>query len=702
MASHNPPSHWLNRPLLKEPSQFFSLENLLIFLVIVLAIISRFMILGERVMSHDEVNHVVPSYDLFQGRGYRHDPVTHGPFQFHILALTYFVFGDNDFTARVPAALFSVLAVAVVLLAYRRFLGRTGALIAGLLFVISPYILFYGRYTRNEAFIQLLGVIMLYAMLRYLETGQRFSMYLFTFSVVMHFTVKETSFIYTAQALIFLVLMFLLEVRRILYDKPGRYNRFLLLLSVAMMAVILALAVAVVKTTPSATAGIAETAPGLTTLQKIEEAVLLAVTLIAGLAALFSLAKDIGWSQIKALRSFSLLVLTGTLILPMLSPFPVFMIGWNPLDYTTQASIARTAIFVAGFFLVGMAVGWWWNPRLWLLNALLFYSIFTVLYTTFFTNGFGFFTGVVGSLGYWLSQQGVERGSQPWYYYIFQVSIYEYLPFLGSLLALYFGVRYKRFFQPSGAAPAQELDVVVVKQPLEEIVVEEKLEGAPSAVTAFATPAGPPPALIPETAADNPDIDGPVMVFDAPEQADGFFDFVPIDNSPTPELNHLYAQPQPVPVLALLLFWSLTSLAAYSVAGEKMPWLTVHITLPMLLASGWGLGMLIDRIQWKRLGTIAGLIAVLLLPVVVASASGVMAPLLAGPLPFQGNTIDQLQASSRFLFAVLAFIASAVGIFYLLNSWRPRQVAHLAAVTFFAVLAGPDCLYSLLHQLRQR
>ena len=58
--------------------------------------------------------------------------------------------------------------------------------------------------------------------------------------------------------------------------------------------------------------------------------------------------------------------------------------------------------------------------------------------------------------------------------------------------------------------------------------------------------------------------------------------------------------PQRLPVLALLLFWSVTSLVAYSIAGEKMPWLTVHIALPMLLAAGWGLGFLVDTTTWAK------------------------------------------------------------------------------------------------------
>jgi len=138
MISQPESPRWLDRVVIKDPSKIFRLENLLIAIIIMLAIVSRFAMLGERVMSHDEVNHVVPSYELSQGRGYRHDPVTHGPFQFHIVALTYFLLGDSDFTARVPAALFSVGAVIFLLFAFRRYLGRSGAIIAGLVFFISP------------------------------------------------------------------------------------------------------------------------------------------------------------------------------------------------------------------------------------------------------------------------------------------------------------------------------------------------------------------------------------------------------------------------------------------------------------------------------------------------------------------------------------------------------------------------------------
>src|SRR5512140_3423587 len=97
-----------NLPLLERPLSTWipriNIETIIIAVILILAVASRFYHVDLRVMSHDETNHVVPSYDLYQGRGYRHDPVTHGPFQFHIVALSYFLFGDSDFSSRVPAA----------------------------------------------------------------------------------------------------------------------------------------------------------------------------------------------------------------------------------------------------------------------------------------------------------------------------------------------------------------------------------------------------------------------------------------------------------------------------------------------------------------------------------------------------------------------------------------------------------------------
>src|SRR5512145_3418284 len=102
-------STWLDRsPLIHFQ---FSWELLVFALIVLLAVDTRFYMLEPRVMSHDENSHVYYSWLLYKGNGYAHDPVTHGPFQFHLVALFYSLFNDSDTVARMPAVLFGIASV---------------------------------------------------------------------------------------------------------------------------------------------------------------------------------------------------------------------------------------------------------------------------------------------------------------------------------------------------------------------------------------------------------------------------------------------------------------------------------------------------------------------------------------------------------------------------------------------------------------
>src|ERR1700682_5214141 len=88
-----------------------NLEGLLYFGIILFTIATRFWDLGSRSYNHDESLHTLYSWYLYQGRGYQYDPMMHGPFQFDINALLYFLFGDSDYTGRLLPAIFGVIAV---------------------------------------------------------------------------------------------------------------------------------------------------------------------------------------------------------------------------------------------------------------------------------------------------------------------------------------------------------------------------------------------------------------------------------------------------------------------------------------------------------------------------------------------------------------------------------------------------------------
>ena len=649
------PTTWLDKPIFESLPKI-RVETLIILTILILTMISRFYDLGARVMSHDEINHVIPSYELATGKGYRHDPVTHGPDQFHMMALSYFLFGANDFTARFPAALFSIATVAFAIFGFRRYLGRIGSIVAGFGLMISPYMLFYGRYARNEAFIALYVLITLYFVLRYLEKGSTTSLLCLTAVTALHFTAKSTAYISTAQLLVFLAFLFMDRIARAHWPKETDRRSFLYLSSGALILLLITLGLAgwhAIETRnapPDPSAGISPIV--------IAELAGVIIALVLGILAIIILLRSIGWNNLKKERSFELLILIGSLILPLLAAFPIriisalFGLDWNPLDYTSQG-LLRTGIFLVGLTVLSFVIGYLWRPKLWLANFALFYSIFVVLYTTMFTNGFGFFTGIVGGLGYWLDQQAVHRGGQPFYYYaLIQIPIYEYLPAFGAILATYFGIRYKKFAAFAGNFIAQN---------------HQPLTTSPDA-------AEQPP----------PNREGPTIPED--RAVDGL-EPLPTHLKTDSEVEPVFSHKNPLPILAFLLFWSVTTFFAYTLASERMPWLTVHITMPLWLTAGWGFGYLIETTPWSKLKQNTSWLALVLLPVFIISLGGVFRSLLGPQLPFQGNTLDQLQTTTTFIFSVTFAGFSGWGAVRMLRDWRQNDVLRLFVIGLSVFLA---------------
>ena len=577
-------------------------------IIIILAFFTRIYDLGSRVMSHDETSHVYFSWLLYRGQGYAHDPVTHGPFQFHLVALSYFLFGDNDLTARIPAALFSIATVAFAW-AYRRYLGRYGALIAALMLLISPFLLYYGRYVRNEAFIGLFFMLNIWAILRYFETGENKYILLLTLSMVLHFTTKETAFIYAAQTLLFLGLAFIQQVTNRKWENQGTQRSFLIFLIAGMAIFALSIGMTLLKPAPD---------PEVieSTNSKIMPLILIGSSLLLIMIGLYQLIKGYGAENLRKNRPFSLMVVLFTLILPHLAPFAMNFLGItvpvnaSQVNALQMSDMLKMGMVILPFVIVAIVIGLWWNARLWLINAAVFYGIFTVLFTTFFTNGAGFFTGLVGSLGYWLAQQGVERGSQPIYYYVLlQLPLYEYLPIFGVILALV--IRFQQFLKDQ----KETSDLV--------LTVDEDIPYEPQEST---------------------------------------------------------------PVFSLLLFWTITSIIAYSVAGEKMPWLTFHIALPMILLSAWGINAIITSFDWQKIKKYNGWVSLLLFPVFLAAIAAATGSLLSASPPFQGQSLDQLSATSSFLISAVAAIASGFTLGYLLKEWETGQAFRLVLMVIIVGL----------------
>ena len=160
-----------------------------------LGLILRVHELGDRAYHHDESLHAVYSWYLYVGRGYTHDPLMHGPFQFHVNALMYFLFGDSDFTGRLAAVLFGT---GIIVLPYflRSELGRAGAVISSLLFTISPSFLYFSRFTREDIYLAFFTLGMVVGIFGWIRTRDTRYLHFGSLALICAFADKEATYIH--------------------------------------------------------------------------------------------------------------------------------------------------------------------------------------------------------------------------------------------------------------------------------------------------------------------------------------------------------------------------------------------------------------------------------------------------------------------------------------------------------------------------
>ncbi|OGO18217.1 MAG: hypothetical protein A2Z14_15695 [Chloroflexi bacterium RBG_16_48_8] len=497
-------SEWMKQLITTKPWR--KPEVVLALLILLLAFVSRFYDLESRVMSHDESEHTYFAWQLAENGQYQHTPITHGPLQFHILALTYTLFGDTDATSRFPAALCGVVAIGMIF-TFRRWFGRWGALVAMVLMLVSPYMLFYTRYVRNEAFILPVTLLMFLSIFRYFETRESKWLYLLTASLTLHYLIKETAFIYTIEVLLFMGGMLVWQF----LHRPWKNQNYLIVFLIGLAAFLFGAVNLFFRIrTVAGVEGEAGPSPILF--------LALGLALLGLVVILFSILKNFGNDLRTDFPALDVIVVCVTLTLPQLAAFPANLMGWDPLDYQNTQTMVQTAMVIVGLIAITAIIGLFWNWRKWQNVAAIFFFPYLIFYTTIFTNWAGMATGIVGSFGYWLAQQEVQRGGQPLYYYFaIQIPIYEYLPAIGSTIAA--GMSLKKLF--STAKKGVQTDSTVGSTDL----------------------------------------------------------------------------PKDFPVIEFIGYWALISLFIFSYAGERMPWLTVHITLPMILLTGWVIGQRMERLR---------------------------------------------------------------------------------------------------------
>ena len=589
------PNRWLDKPVSALVS--VNWETAAWALLLVVSAVARFYDLGVRAMSHDESLHALYSYYLYDAGNYEHNPMMHGPLLFHINALLYFLFGDSDTTARIAPAL---AGIGVVWMAYpyRRYLGRIGALAAGVMLSVSPSLLFHSRYIRNDIYIALFVMVWSYGAFRYLEAElgkRRRWLAVMLLGMAPAFVAKENAFM--AGALIGAFFAGL-AIWRVIGP------RFFVAVAPLLFAA-------------GAAFWLFESG------QITYSLVVAGIGAIASLALLVMWLRDEAWGKLRSSRAADLAVLMLTLIMPFTAPFGHAALGWDPMAYATNTDLLRSAGLVLFVTLAGVVVAYYWfgmrsqermpdglTWREWLGAMGAFWLTAVLFFTTFFTNTRnGLATGVVGSLGYWLAQQEVARGGQPWYYYFMLSALYEFLPMLlavgGTIVIL------------RRAGVDGHWDPVSTK-------------------------------------------DLPVNVAGEAAGDDARAELLRVNRA----TFAVYG-----------VWWIVGSWMAYTIAGEKMPWLLTHMALPMGVVGGWWFGRLINQIDCPAVRRAGATWLIALTPALLY-----LVFTLLRMAPFQDRTLAGVAATMQWIVAALVFAGLVYVAVRLAQQVGRRQTAILASM----------------------
>ena len=392
--------------------------------VILLGAILRFWALGDKPLHHDESLHAYFSLQLLHNLQnwagcfaptascYRYDPLLHGPFQFHAIAFVYQVSqwlgapdnGVNTTTVRIAAA---TLGTVIVGLPYflRDYLGKIGAWVACFLLAVSPSMVYFSRFAREDIYMACFTLLMIVATARYVRDRKMRWIVIAAAAFALSYATKEATFLSIAVFGSFFGALSAWELGakwsvRANAPADAAYTRFLPKTGSPILLVVYFLVLAPIakvffawmkalsiyitdsKNTPIADAFVAG-------LKDKTVAIVPWIGILLGLYVLSILAREI--------------------------------FGWLPQP--GRNAVARRVDPEKQPLLDAIFTMQWTH---WFFALLCGWTIFLVLFTVIFTNirgGIG--DGIWQGLYYWLQQQQVARGGQPWYYYLLLIPLYE-------------------------------------------------------------------------------------------------------------------------------------------------------------------------------------------------------------------------------------------------------------------------------------
>mgnify|MGYP000275662615 CR=1 FL=1 len=154
--------------------------------------------------------HAIGARALLERGEYIYNPDFHGPFLYHITALTFYLFGMSDITLRITQALFGIATIAILWL-LKDYIKKETLLALSLLIALSPSLVYYSRFAVHDSYFVFFTTACIVFLYLYSRTHEKKYLYLFSASLAFLFTVKENVYITLAIMAVYFGLEFLME-----------------------------------------------------------------------------------------------------------------------------------------------------------------------------------------------------------------------------------------------------------------------------------------------------------------------------------------------------------------------------------------------------------------------------------------------------------------------------------------------------------
>lgn len=545
--------------------------------IVGLAALLRFWQLGIRTFTEDESLYALLSRNLARGGGFEHVPELHGPLPIAATAAIFRVFGDSDVTARLAPALAGVVLAALPFL-FLRFIGRVGAIAASLLLAVSPSLLYYSRYDGPDVYLALSTLATAMVLWRYLAAPSRGWLYLLALTLAAMVTTSEIALLIAPIFALYLCARVAGDLLEQAGEAPApspadrtHYDALGVAPEATVREIRLAYKHLIDRTDDRAAREALATSYHLLTNESRRAAYdrklarkaadrtetaspapgIGARLLIAAGAPLIALTWPFAGFARRRLNLKTLpapadaLIVLTLLLAPFYGPLVeklsfigdrgfdgqrrIVVLGGTNVNPGGELPVMFTTLGI--IFAVALVLGLAWKWHAFVIAWAAFYGTCITLFTGFFSDRGGVWSGIWGTLDYtWRPE--TRHADGPTFYYGMMLPLYEFLPLAACALGLAALV----------VAGGMRNRIIVATAAL-LLAVIFAVRGAPVA-GGYAVPA----AAVVCCAA--------VVALRLPS------------------------------LTKFLAFWAVGAFCAFSMLGRKDPWLTVHVALPAIMLAG--------------------------------------------------------------------------------------------------------------------